>query len=381
MKICGISTKASPIRTFMISNLNYAASNGAEAFAISKNDENLSPYLGKIKHIPIDMTWGNPSPLQLILDIFHLYKTFRKYKFDVIQYATSNAALNASIAGFFARIPVRVYCQWGISYGDYKGFKGWIYKMMEKITCALSTSVQPDSYANLEFSISEKLYKKEKGEVIHYGSATGVDLSKYDFSQRNKWRSEIREKYNIPSDAFLVGFVGRISIEKGINELLEAFNNQTNQNVYLMIVGPDYNTEKLNQQYLKEAKMNPNIVFVGPVPSAERYFAAFDWLILPSYREGFGMVLIEAAATGTPSLISNIKGPTDFVQNEVNGLIFDVKSVNSLSSALNAAIHMSKEKYQEIATRAYKDAVSKFNMRDYQKAWWENRLKLYNRCQ
>lgn len=380
MKICGISTKASPIRTFMISNLNYAASKGAESFAISKMDEDLTPYLGSIQHISIDMTWGNPRPSQLIKDIYHLYKIFKKYKFDVIQYATSNASLNACIAGFFAHIPVRIYCQWGISYGDYKGIKGWIYKMMEKLTCSLSTSVQPDSIANLEFSIVQKLYPKEKGEVIHHGSATGVDLSKYDISHRMEWRAEIRSKYNIPSNAFLFGFVGRLSLEKGMNELLEAFNNQNNDNIYLMVVGPEYNSEMLNQQQLNAAKKNKHVIFVGPVPSAEKYFAALDWLVLPSYREGFGMVLIEAAATGTPSMISNIKGPTDFVKDEINGLIFDVKSVSSLTSTLNKAINMSKDSYQTIARRAYEDASSKFNMKDYQEAWWENRLKLYKQC-
>jgi len=363
----------------MLGNLNYAVKNGADAYAISTPDMDISNEIGKVTFIPVQFAWGNASPFKVIKNILELYRIFKKEKIDIIQYATSNAGLYASVAGFLAHVPIRVYCQWGISYGDYSGLKFKFYKFAEWLTCKLSTSVQPDSYANLNYAISEKLYPRQKGEVIYNGSATGVDLNKYNFDKRESWRQEIRSKFNIPENAFVFGFVGRLAIEKGINELLEAFNglDTKGQDVYLMLVGPEYNSALLNQQHLKQAQNNPKIIFVGSVPSAERYFASFDMLVLPSYREGFGMVVIEAAAVGTPTLVSRIKGPTDFVKDGSNGVIFEVKSAASLRQKMTEIISMPTSTFSNLGANAYKDASEKFSMEIFKDKWWSNRQGLW----
>ena len=151
----------------MLENLKYAASKGWESYAISQPTEMFTEdILGSVKYIPVDIKWGNVSPWEVFKTIWHLYKIFRREKFGVIQYATSNAALYACIAGWMARVPVRIYCQWGISYTDFTGIKLWFYKTAEKVTCLFSTSVQPDSKANLKFSLEEGLYSEKKGSVL-----------------------------------------------------------------------------------------------------------------------------------------------------------------------------------------------------------------------
>lgn len=375
-KICGLTTLPITINAFMLGSLNYMAEHGYISYAISQPGEPLdSVDLGKVKFIPVQIKHGNVSPIEVFKTIWILYRLFRKEKFDVIQYATSNAALYASIAGWLAHVPVRVYCQWGISYVDYNGLLYKFYRTAEKVTCMFSTSVQPDSPSNLKFSISEGLYKPSKGCVILNGSATGVDLKKYDFNKKQEWKTEVMKKYSIPSDAFIFGFVGRLVPEKGINELLEAFCAIEDKNTYLILVGPA-EEERLNQYLLQKAKQHERIIFVGSVPDAAIYHATFTYLMLPSYREGFGMTTVEAAALGTPTIASRINGPTDFVKDGFNGFICEVKSTASLLEKMQKALSLPIEEYHRISANAYTLAKTKFDSDVFKEELLKNRNSL-----
>ena len=372
-KICGLTTLPITIKSFMLGNLNYMADNGYKAYAISQPGEVLQKeHLGKVQFLPLLIKHGNVSPLEVFKTIWKLYKVFKKEQFDIIQYATSNAALYACIAGWMARIPVRIYCQWGISYTDYHGMYLWFYKLIEKATCIFSTSVQPDSPSNLKFSIEEGLYEASKGHVLLNGSATGVDLTKYDYSMKKEWSKDIRNMYSIPQNSFVFGFVGRLVPEKGINELLEAFLSMNEENAYLLLVGP-VEENRLDSGLLAKAKVQSCIIFVGSVPNAAKYHAAFDFLVLPSYREGFGMTVVEAAALATPSIISRINGPTDFVEDECNGLICEVKSVESLKIKMEQALHLSIEEKERLSQNAYQLVKTKFDSVVFKQEFFKNR--------
>ena len=373
-KICGIATKAVTIHSFMTGNLNYMVEKGYEAYCICNPDTTLTQgMLGKVIPHPIKMKWGNVSPFEVVKCVFKMYRFFRKEKIQVIQYATANAGLYASIAGWLAGVPVRIFLQWGIAYPDYTGFRLWFYKTMEKITCLFATSVQPDSKANLQFAIDEKLFRPSKGSVIFNGSACGVNMQRFDMSSREKWRTEIRGKYNIPADAMLVGFVGRVVPEKGINELLEAFDSIKDKHCYLMLVGSTEEVSRLNVDLYNKSLAKDNVIYTGQVNNAPAFFSAFDFLVLPSYREGFGMVVLESAAMGTPSIISNIKGPTDFVQDGLNGLVCDVKSVESLRNAMERAINMGKEEYEDLCHNAYLEVKTHFDSELFKEEFFKNR--------
>lgn len=372
-KICGLTTLPITIKSFMLGNLNYMADNGYKAYVISQPGEILQKeHLGKVQFIPLLIKHGNVSPLEVLKTIWTLYKIFKKERFDIIQYATSNAALYASIAGWMARVPVRIYCQWGISYTDFHGVYLWFYKLMEKITCIFSTSVQPDSPSNLKFSIQEGLYKASKGHVLLNGSATGVDLTKYDCSMKKRWNKDIRDMYSVPQDSFVFGFVGRLVPEKGINELLEAFLSINGEKIYLFLVGP-VEKNRLDSVLLAKAKDHPRVIFTGSVPNAAKYHAAFDFLVLPSYREGFGMTVVEAAALATPSIISRINGPTDFVQDEYNGLICEVKSTESLKNKMEQALRLSKDEKEILSQNAYQLVKTKFDSTMFKQEFLKNR--------
>ena len=124
---------------------------------------------------------------------------------------------------------------------------------------------------------------------------------------------------------------------------------------------------------LAKAKVQSCIIFVGSVPNAAKYHAAFDFLVLPSYREGFGMTVVEAAALATPSIISRINGPTDFVEDECNGLICEVKSVESLKIKMEQALHLSIEEKERLSQNAYQLVKTKFDSVVFKQEFFKNR--------
>lgn len=376
-KICGLTTQPITIKAFMLANFKYVAEHGWEPYAISQPSEMMTKdVLGPVNFIPVDIKWGNVSPWEVIKTIWKLYKIFRRERFDVIQYATSNAALYSCIAGWMARIPARIYCQWGISYTDYKGIKLWFYKTAEKVTCLFSTSVQPDSKANLQFSIEEGLYSAKKGSVLFNGSACGADMVKYDIKKKEEWAEEIADKYDTQKYRKVFGYVGRVVPEKGINELLEAFMAINDPESLLMIVGPTEEVGRLDQDLYQKSLSQENIIYVGSVPNAAKYFAVFDFMMLPSYREGFGMTVLEAAAMGVPSIISNIKGPTDLIRDGFNGLVCEVKSAESLQKTMQKALQLNEKEYKELGVNAYQEVLEKYDALKFKQAFLDNRTML-----
>jgi glycosyltransferase involved in cell wall biosynthesis len=378
IKICSIATLQSTIKSFMLGNLKYVSEHGYDSYCISSPGNILSKeLLGDVTYIPMEeIKWGVMSPVSFYRCVRSLYNIFKKEQFDIIQYATSNAALCASVAGWLAKVPVRINLQWGIAYPVHKGWKRWLFYYSTIIICKLSTSVQPDSKGNLAFSIKEKLYPAAKGEVLYNGSACGVDLKKYDIGKRQEWRKEIFAKHHLDSYKRIFGFVGRVVVEKGINELIEAFLNLNIQDTCLILVGPLDDVQRLNQDFYRKAQDANNIIIVGPVDNAAKYYAAFDFMMLPSYQEGFGMTILEAAGVGTPSIISNIKGPTELIKDGVNGLICEPCSVESLQATLKKACMMTSDEYKSMANNAYEIAYRDFDAMTFKEKFLENRKKL-----
>lgn len=155
---------------------------------------------------------------------------------------------------------------------------------------------------------------------------------------------------------FVFGFVGRITKDKGVNELLEAFLSI--EDAKLLMVGKEEGASTLNQRIYNVSMENSNIIFVGQVKDVEKYYAALDVLILPSYREGFGNVIIEAAAMGTPAIVSNIPGPIDAVEIGKTALVVNKKDTDSLLEAMKKIQRMD---YIEMGVQAEQFAREKFD--------------------
>ena len=311
-KICYILTVPVTVRAFFIPQLKYLSENGFDVSVICSSDDSLQSELGeKIHFIPVDMPRGL-SIFKSISVIRKLIKIFKQESFNFIQYSTPNAALYGAIAAKICRVKIRNYHLMGFRYLGAKGILKTILKLLEKITCRLSSSIECVSKSNLELGVAEGIFAKNKATVVWNGSTGGIDLDRFSIENRTEWRNEIRNKLGYSKNDFIYGFVGRVTKDKGIDELLEAFLNSAH-NAKLLMVGEFENEQELNHDLLSNAKSNNQIKFVGAVNDVEKYFAAIDMLVLPSYREGFGNVVIESAAMGTPAIVSDIPGPRDAV--------------------------------------------------------------------
>jgi glycosyltransferase involved in cell wall biosynthesis len=335
-KICFVTTISGTIRSFILKTAIYLHENTDWdiSFICSYDSEFEKELPEYIHYYPVTMERG--ISIGGIKAMFEMKKIFKKEKFDMIQYSTPNASLYASLAGFLARIPVRLYCQWGMAYVGFSGLKRSIFKFIEKTVCFLSTWIEPDSYSNLYFAHQEKLYSKNKGSVIWNGSACGIDLNKFDCSHFNEYRKEIREKLSINETDFVYGFVGRITRDKGINELFEASKKilNENSNMKLILVGSEEIDKTVNEELYQWSKNNSDVIYCGRTNEVEKYLSAMDCYILPSYREGFGMGTIEAEAMGVPVIVTNIPGPIDAMKKDETGYIVEKKDVNSLYLAM-----------------------------------------------
>lgn len=324
-KICIITTISSSIKAFFLEQIEYLSENGYDVTIICDTDNELKNLIyPKSKYIAIPMKRGIDLKGS-IKSIKDMIKVFKDNQFDIVQYSTPNAALYASIASKIAGVDIRLYHNMGFRYAAMKGIKRTVFKGLEKITCALSTEIQLVSFSNLEFGIKEKLFNENNSRVIWNGSTGGVNLTKFNINKKQEWKDEICRKFNINIDTFIFGFVGRITRDKGINELLKAYKILSSGNVdlKLILVGQEEDISSLDQELYNWAKSREDILFIGQTNEVYKYFSVFDTLILPSYREGFGNVVIEAQAMGVPVIVSNIPGPIDAMKSDITGLVIN----------------------------------------------------------
>lgn len=374
-KICYITTIPLTIRAFILESAKYIHENTDwDITFVCDEDSSFAEELPDYIHYhPIKMERG--ISLAGIKAMIEMKRFFKEQKFDLIQYSTPNASLYASMAGKAAKIPVRLYCQWGMAFVGFSGLKRRVFKAIEKYVCSCATWIEPDSKSNLDFSHAEGLYPAEKGSVIWNGSACGVKLDKFDYSKKDDWRRDIRGSHGIPEDAFVLGFVGRLTRDKGINELLAASKSvlEANDSSYLIFVGPNEADATIDSELYDWAVANPRVIFVGYVNCVEQYLSAMDCYVLPSYREGFGMGVVEAEAMAVPVIVTNIPGPIDAMLPEKTGFVVENKSVDQLEAAI---VRMMSSDVRSLGEAGMKFAREGFEQQEFFRRVVEDRKRL-----
>lgn len=352
-RICFVTTISATIKAFLIELSEYlVGERGYDVTFICSPDESLKKYTNShIHYIPVAIKRG--VGLDGLKVIHQLTKIFKSGSFDIVQYSTPNAALYASIAAKRAGIKNRLYCQWGIRYMGFSGIGRYIMKIIEKITCSNSTIIECESLSLMKFSLSENLYTRDKSSVIWNGSACGVNLAKFQIENRNTWREEFREKLNIPKSSMVFGYAGRITRDKGINELFRAFKAILDKyDTRLLMVGEFDNAETIDPELRKWAKENPKIIFTGWTSEVAKYYCAMDVFLSLSYREGFGLVVIEAAAMGIPAIVTDVPGQIDTVSEFVTGIHVPAKDSEKVKIAAEYLIeHPDKATEMGISAR------------------------------
>lgn len=332
-KICAISTVEITMNSFIIPAMRVMKEHGYDVTLVcNMSEEFYKKNSEEFRCINIPMKRGT-SLTDLVKMPFVLKKLFKKERFDYVQYATPNASLYASLGAKMAKVPKRVYCQWGIRYVGNEGVMRWLLKFFEKITCMCSTHIRPASWKNLDFAVEEGLYEREKASAIGDGGTIGIDLKQFDISKKGNLKQSVQEQYPQLEGKTVFGFVGRMNRDKGVFELLETFMrlNQKYSDIALLLIG---DMEGELPAHLMHYKENTNIINTGWTNEVPKYISALDVLVHPSYREGFSMVIQQAMAMEIPVVTTNIPGPSEVIEKDVTGVLAEPRDVDTLYDAM-----------------------------------------------
>jgi glycosyltransferase involved in cell wall biosynthesis len=379
--LCIITTVSASIKAFYKGQLEALKQAGFEITVICANDEELSKQLPenvKFYSVPFSRII---SPFSDIRAVFKLIHIFRKERFDIVQYSTPKASLLGAVAAFFAKVPIRIYILWGLYYVGQCGLKRFLFKSFEKIICKLSNKIIPISLEMVDFALSEGLGKREKYEVMLNGSACGVDLELFDPEKWNDFRNKIREDFHIPENATVIGTVARLTGDKGINELVQAFDVLSNEipGTYLLLVGEEEEKNKLDGDTVSIIKRNNRIKCAGWQNNPLPYYSAMDVFCLPTYREGFGEVNLEAQAMELPVVSTNTIGPRESVEDGITGFLVESQSSEALPGPLRKLINQPELRIQ-MGKAGRRRVINKFDRKEMIKAVVEHRQILLDRA-
>ena len=252
------------------------------------------------------------APWSDIQALWALYRRFKEVRPFAVHTITPKAGLLGVMAAWLAGVPVRVHSFTGQVWLTRRGFMRWLLKTADKVTAALATDVLVDSPSQREFLIRQGVVSSERSLVLGSGSICGVNIER--FSSNEKVRGVVRDELGAASDSIVCLFLGRLNRDKGVLDLASAFAKVAGKHpkAELWVVGPDEGNY-FDQMVMVLGKFTCRVQRVNFTPTPERFMQAADLFCLPSYREGFGSSVIEAAACGVPALASRIYGLSDAV--------------------------------------------------------------------
>jgi len=281
------------------------------------------------------------TPVRDLRCLWRLYRIFRRERFDVIHYSTPKAALLGAIAGRAARCPGLLYTLRGLGYGAFAGTRRFIARQCEKIACRCADRVIAISESLKNEAVKEGLLPAGRITVLGAGSSKGVNLERFKLDEHLRARArKIREDFGIGATDVVVGYAGRLSQEKGIEELFKAVVDirKDSAGVRLLLVGDADQRDPLPGQLLERLREEPWVHMAAFSDEVAAYIAAMDIFVLASHREGFGNVLIEASALERPVIGTDITGCRDAVVDGKTGILVEPGSASALGRALKKLI-------------------------------------------
>lgn len=307
-----------------------------------------------------------------VKSLFALIKLFRRERPDIVHANTPKASLLGMVAAWLCRVPNRIYTVTGLRFETTSGVMRFVLKTMERITCFCATKVIPEGDGVKAALLREHITRKPM-QKIHNGNINGVDLDWYD---RTEEVMQSAEKIKGDGEEFRFVFVGRIVRDKGICELVEAFTRlrMVRPDVKLMFVGR-FEEDLAPLPYSARDYLNtcPAIELAGYQSDVRPYMAASNVLVLPSYREGFPNVILQAGAMGLPVIVTDVNGSDEVVEQGVNGIIVPKYDVEALYNAMLTMVN-NADKTKQMSDVARKMIAERFDQRDV----WAATVEMYN---
>jgi glycosyltransferase involved in cell wall biosynthesis len=324
---------------FCVGNFAYQKKNGFQIAACSSPGKGLGDIFVSEQldaAFEVEMT-RDITPIKDIISLWRIFRVLRHYKPTIIVAGVSKGALLGILAAFFAGVPIRINQQHGFLLEKSTGIKKWILFVAEYISHYLATENWYVSSSLMERCFQYHVASPKNSKVIHYGSANGVDLKKFTWNiERVRKMMNLAQYYGIKPGNIVIGFVGRLIVEKGIVILQQSFENilQRYPNVKLIIMGAEDPVWQLPKGTLSYLNNHPNIILTGHQQDIVPYLCLMDIFVLPSYREGLPTVVLEASAMGLPVIGADTTGIVNAVADDETGKIVPGKNVEKLTEAI-----------------------------------------------
>jgi len=322
------------IRPLLSGQLAWLAKHGWKVGVICGGEDREPASMGQAEIRIVKMKRAI-SVLSDMATLWRLVRVLRELRPTIVNAGTVKAGLLGMLASWFTGVPVRVYCLRGLRLETTRGLKRAILSLTEKLACGCAHRVICVSQSLRQKTFQLALANAEKLVVIGSGSSAGVDVNRFEKSpERCRRAAELRRCLNIPANAPVVGFIGRLTRDKGVVDLIEAFKTVSIElkDAHLLLVGPYEEGDPVPAHTRREIATNPLIHHVVEwLASPAGYLHVMDVLALPTYREGFPNVALEAAAAEKPIVATRATGVVDAVIDGVTGLLSPVGDSRTLA--------------------------------------------------
>ena len=328
----------------------------------------------EVRGYEVPFTRKTFSVISDIRAFFKLIRIFRKEKPFIVHSHTSKDGLLCMMAAWFCRVPNRLYTIAGLA--DLSGVRGFLLDLAEWVTFACATGIYPNSKNMMDIYLKKGMFKSSKAKVLLNGSSNGIDVDFFDESCiPQDTVSSIQKEFGFNIDTFVFVFVGRVTGDKGVNEMIQAFGKLCKEraDVKLMIVGTyEKDLDPVSIETAQEIDNNTNIVFAGFQSDVRPYILSADALILPSYREGMPNVVMQAGALNRPCIVTDINGSNEIIIDGVNGNIVPRKNSDALYRQMKFYCE-NRDKAKEMGGCSRELIVSRYKRQDL----WNALLKEY----
>ena len=315
------------------------------------------------------------TPFKDIIAIFKLYFFLKRENPKIVHSHTPKAGFVGMTASFFAGVPIRMHTVAGLPLMERKFIKKKVLIFIEKLTYLFATNVYSNSKKLMEFILSKKFCSKRKIKTLANGSSNGIDTKYFSNNISLINKNKLLNTLKILKNDFVFCYVGRVVKDKGINELVSAFNelNLKNKNCKLIIVGKIENEiNPVSKSTMGIIKKNKNILLTGFKNDVRPYLSIGNCFVFPSYREGFPNVLMQAGAMDLPCIATNINGCNEIIQDNINGFLIPPKNIDALVKAMQKI--MDKKLIIKLSKNSRLMVKEKYD----QKYFWKKLLIEYN---
>ncbi len=328
---------------FLKGQVNFLVNEGWEVVIISGPGEEIE-LLAKNENAtlyPVTFT-KSMLPFYDLICLFQIFSIIKSEKPDIINAGNPKSGFLIMLACWLLKFKYRIFTLHGLVSDNRAGVIKRIIRLTEKISCGIAKQVIVVSASLQQHAVREKILAPGKGIVIEKGSCNGVNVQAFSRSHVVlEYAHKLKANLGLTGNDFIIGYIGRLSKDKGTDVLFKAFNMLTSKypQVKLLVVGPVEKQDPFDKKYLHQLYNDNRIKYAGKIFDVVPYYALMQVLVVSSFREGFGNVLIEAASMEVPVIAPDIPGCHDAYQPDFNGLLFNKGSAEQLAERIIKYMH------------------------------------------